>query len=82
MFLTREETDLLTTEQCEQHLVKLTKKYNLDKPLHLMWNEVWPDLDEIVNTLLYLEDQLRYLQQSEIMTRVNTARWADKKAAE
>jgi len=82
MFLTREQTDLLTAEQCEQHLKKISKTYNLDKPLTEQWQLVWPDLDEIVNTILYLEDQLKYLQQSETMTRVNLARWADKKELE
>jgi hypothetical protein len=82
MFLTREETALLTREQCEKHYKKIAKTYNLDMPLHKCWEQVWPDLDQIVDTLLYLEDHIKHLELSEQMTQTMTARWADKKAAE
>lgn len=82
MFLTKEETALLTREQCEKHYKKIAKTYNLDMPLTKCWEQVWPDLDQIVDTLLYLEDHVKHLELSEQMTRTMTARWADKKEAE
>ena len=82
MFLTREECQLLTAEQTQDHLKKISKTYNLDMPLSKCWEQVWPDLDQIVDTLLYLEDHVKHLELSEQMTRTMTARWADKKEAE
>ena len=76
MFLTAEQANELTREDCELHLKKLARKYNLNKPLTECWTEVWPILDEITNTLLYLEDRLRYLQQSEIAVQANKTRWS------
>ena len=78
MFLTAEQANELTREDCEAHIKKLARTYNLNKPLTECWTEVWPILDEITNTLLYLEDRLRYLQQSEIAVQANKIRWADK----
>ena len=78
MFLTAEQANEMSREDCELHLKKLSRKYNLNKPLTECWTEVWPILDEITNTLLYLEDRLRYLQQSEIAVQANKTRWADK----
>lgn len=75
MFLTAEQALELTREDCELHIKKLARKYNLNKPLTECWTEVWPILDEITNTLLYLEDRLRYLQQSEIAVQANKTRW-------
>jgi hypothetical protein len=56
----------------------LARKYNLNKPLTECWTEVWPILDEITNTLLYLEDRIKYLGQLENVANANTARWANK----
>ena len=76
MFLTAEQANELTREDCEAHIKKLARTYNLNKPLTECWTEVWPILDEITNTLLYLEDRLRYLQQSEIAVQANKTRWS------
>ena len=78
MFLNIEQASEMSKEDCELHLKKLAKQYNLNKPITECWTEVWPILDEITNTLLYLEDRLRYLQQSEIAVQANKTRWADK----
>jgi hypothetical protein len=78
-FLTREQVELLDHSECQKHLKALTKKYDLNKSLTDCWQEVWPDLDQIVDTLLYLEDHIKHLELSETMTRTMTARWADKK---
>ena len=76
MFLNAEQANEMSREDCELHLKKLARKYNLNKPLTECWTEVWPILDEITNTLLYLEDRLRYLQQSEIAVQANKTRWS------
>jgi hypothetical protein len=63
MFLTKEQVDILSVEQCEKALKILTKTYKLDAPLQeYMTPELWDSLDDIVNTLLYLEDRIKYVQ--------------------
>ena len=78
MFLTAEQANELTKEQCEAHIKKLARKYNLNKPIMECWTEVWPILDDITDTLLYLEDRIKYLDQLDNIAAANKARWADK----
>jgi hypothetical protein len=77
MFLTLEQASEMSREDCELHLKKLARKYNLNKPITECWTEVWPILDEITSTLLYLEDRMRYIQQSEIAIQANKTRWGN-----
>jgi len=79
-FLTREQVNLLSIKDCKQQLKDISKEYDLDKPLHLIWQQVWDNLDDIVNTILYLEDRIKHLELSENLTKINLARWADKKS--
>jgi hypothetical protein len=81
-FFTREQVAEFDHKQTVKHLKALTKEYDLDKPLTEQWQLVWTDLDQIVDTLLYLEDHIRHLELSETATRTMTARWAKEKAAE
>jgi hypothetical protein len=62
MFYTKEQVDLLTLEQARKALKALTKEYNLEKPITECWQAVWPVLDEIINTILYLEDHIYYVE--------------------
>ena len=78
MFLTAEQANELTADECDAHLKKLARKYNLNKPIMECWEEVWPIVDEITNTLLYLEDRIKYLDQLDNIAAANKARWADK----
>ena len=78
MFLTAKQVDEFTADQCETHIKKLARKYNLNKPIMECWEEVWPIVDEITNTLLYLEDRIKYLDQLDNIAAANKARWADK----
>lgn len=78
MFLTQEQVNEFTSEDCEAHLKKLAKTYNLNKPLTECWAEVWPILDDITNTILYLEDRMSYLVQAENAINANKARWGEK----
>lgn len=61
MFYTREEVSRLKLSEATEALKLLTKQYNLDKPLTKCWVEIWPVLDELTNTLLYLEDHIKQL---------------------
>ena len=75
MFLTLEQASEMSLEDCELHLKKLAKQYNLNKPLTEVWTEVWADLDDIVNTLLYCEDRISALELAERLKYANDARW-------
>ena len=61
MFLTKEQVAELKLSEATEALKALTLEYNLDKPLTKCWVEIWPVLDELTNTLLYLEDHLHRL---------------------
>jgi len=61
MFYTREQVAELKLSEATEALKALTLEYNLDKPLTKCWVEIWPVLDELTNTLLYLEDHLHRL---------------------
>jgi hypothetical protein len=72
MFLSKEQVESLTLEQCTNALDNLVKTYPLDQDVR---SEIWPLVDDIANTLLYLEDRVRYLQQSEVAINANKARY-------
>jgi hypothetical protein len=65
----------MSREDCELHIKKLAKQYNLNKPIQECWTEVWADLDDIVNTLLYCEDRISALELAERLKYANDARW-------
>ena len=58
MFLTREQVEELNYQQCVNHLRAVTTQYDIDRPLAEQFKEVWPVLDQICDTLLYLEDRI------------------------
>ena len=75
MFLSQEQIDLLTHKECQEHLNEIAKQYDLNKPLQECWKEVWPILDDIVDTILYLEDRMSYLVQSNVAQNANATRY-------
>ena len=75
MFLTLEQANEMSREGCELHLKKLARKYNLNKPITECWTEVWPILDDITDTLVYLEDRIKSFELAETMKKANDARW-------
>ena len=75
MLLTKEQIAELTEEQCQKELKKLDKAYSLDKPITA---EVWPMVDEVANTLLYLDDHIKHLGQLDNIAAAGQARWKDK----
>ena len=72
-FLTKIEVDALTYRECQQQLELLTTQYNLDQPLTECWPAVWPVLDEICDTLLYLEDRIQRFEDPRIPSMAMTA---------
>ena len=72
MILTKEQVAELTEEECQKHLKKLAKAYPLEKPITA---ELWPQVDDIANTLLWLEDRIKSLDLSEKLSKANDARW-------
>ena len=58
LFLTKQQIDLLTYPECQTHIKNLNKTYNFNKPLKECFDQVWPVLDELTNTMLYLEDRI------------------------
>jgi division protein CdvB (Snf7/Vps24/ESCRT-III family) len=78
MFYTKEQVDQFTLEQAREALNVLTQEYNLEKPITECWQAVWPVLDEIINTLLYLEDRIYYVETCD---RLDAARPTKEKRA-
>lgn len=83
MLLTKEQIDLLTQEQAEKALRKIEREFKVDKPFHdYMTPELWNQLDDIANAMLYLEDRIAHIKMSENAAKANEARWANKNLTE
>ena len=64
MNLTKEAVEQMEAEEVEKNLKLLARTYKLDKPFKdWMTPELWDNLDNIVNTLAYLEDRKTWLAQ-------------------
>jgi hypothetical protein len=75
MILNKEQVDLMTAEQCQKHLKLLDKSFPMDKTLGLLTPELFAQVDDIANTLLYLEDRIRYCQASDNAIQANKVRY-------
>ena len=63
-FPTKEQIELMEEPEVTKQLKALSKTYKLDKPIHeWMTPELWDQLDDIANTLIYLEDRQQWLKQ-------------------
>lgn len=79
-FLTLEQVDTLSLEQAQRALKLLTKTYKLDAPIQeYMTPELWDCLDQLCDTLLYLEDRIDYLKMIDKVTKANQVRWSTDK---
>lgn len=65
-FLSKTEVEELTYAECQSHLRLLATEYNLDQPLLECWERVWPVLDPLTDTLLYLEDRITRFEDPRI----------------
>jgi predicted outer membrane protein len=64
MNLTKQQVELMDAKEVDRQLRLLAKTYKLDKPLsEWMTPELWDKLDDIINTLAYLEDRKQWLVQ-------------------
>ena len=75
MFLTAEQANEMSKEECQAHIKKLARKYKLEKNIMEVWTEVWADCDDIANTLLYCEDRISALELAERLKYANDQRW-------
>jgi hypothetical protein len=57
MILTKSEIEALTNAQAVKCLRALNKQYKLDQEITTA-SPLWPQVDDIANCLLYLEDQI------------------------
>jgi hypothetical protein len=62
LFLTKSQVEKLSQEDCQKHLRLLNREYHLDRPIGDRMSTVWPIMDDIVNTLLYLEDRIKHYE--------------------
>ena len=62
LFLTKLQVEELNQEECQKRLRALNREYQLDRPIADRMEAVWPVMDDIVNTLLYLEDRIKQFQ--------------------
>jgi hypothetical protein len=72
MTLTQEQVEAMTADECSKHLKLLAKTYALEKTID---KEIWPFVDSIANTLLWLEDRIRYCQASDNAINANKIRY-------
>ena len=64
MNLTKEQVELMEAKEVDRNLRLLAKTYKLDNPIkEWITPELWDQLDDIVNTLAYLEDRKQWLDQ-------------------
>ena len=64
MILTKEQVEVMDLKEVNRNLKQLAKTYQLDKPIELwMTPELFEQMDDIVNTLAYLEDRKQWIEQ-------------------
>lgn len=80
LFLTQEQVSQLSKAQAEKHLKKLERAYPLDKPFAEIDNfpELWAQVDDITNTLLWLEDHIARCDMLVRVSNAGSARWTNK----
>jgi hypothetical protein len=66
LFLTREQVENLTYEECQQALAALAKAYDFDANVSPLMTGIWPVLDDVIDTLLYLEDRIKRFEDPRI----------------
>ena len=60
--LNQSEVDVLSEQECLDQLKLLAKNYKLDQSIQeYLTPELWDQLDDIVNTLIWIEDRIQVL---------------------
>lgn len=63
MILTKEQIEQLDYAACQKALRRLARTYKLDRGIQeYLTPELWDQLDDIVNTLLWLEDRIKQFE--------------------
>jgi hypothetical protein len=60
--LTQEQVQMLDYKGCKAALKALNKRYNFERPLEEFTEDIWPLLDDIAHTLMYLEDRILHYE--------------------
>jgi hypothetical protein len=68
LLISKEQIENLTYKQCQQHLKQLLKTYDFETELVKLPREQWVLVDDIANTMLYLEDRIRLFEDPRIST--------------
>jgi hypothetical protein len=70
-FLTKREVEAMSLKRAQTALKDLKKIYDTEQPLTEadFFQRVWPKLDDIANTMLYLEDHIQALTTSEAISQ-------------
>ena len=50
--------DELNYQQCVRHLKLLRTEYDFDQPLSENFTQLWPIIEPLTDTILYLEDRI------------------------
>ena len=66
LFLSKEQVENLTYEECQSALSALAKAYDFDAHVSPQMTGIWPVIDDIVDTLLYLEDRIKRFEDPRI----------------
>jgi hypothetical protein len=65
MILTREQVEELDLKAAETALKRLHKNYQIDTPVNKIDYETWLNFDDVCNTLLWLEDRIKYIKMTD-----------------
>jgi hypothetical protein len=77
MFYTKEQSDLLTVEECEAAIKFLYSNFPMTKPLIHMSKEEFDQVDDVAHTMCHLQDRIQKLQVIEKLAKANKARWGN-----
>ena len=75
MKLTKQQVEELELEQCHAQLKKLAGTYPLNTELAKLNAATLAIVDDIANSLLYLEDRIKHIEQTANLEKANAARW-------
>ena len=72
--LSSEEIESMTLKQAEKSLAEFNRNKSLNLSL-VEHPELMPQVDQLADQLIQLEERVRYLQQLVYIERANQARW-------
>jgi hypothetical protein len=82
MLYTKEQSDLLSVEECEAAIKVLYSNFPMTKPLIHMTKEEFDQVDDVAHTMCHLQDRIEKLQVIEKLAKANKARWGNSETTE